>query len=731
MPLKLFANVAPEQVLAEIARVDTAIAAGETTRRCEASAASGEGAEILEAINRLIDNALAPVDALDGALRHMADEHDRGDIDVVIPAGQFRGKYGELAQGINDLVKAHIDVKKQAMACVKGISEGDFDTPMAQLPGKKAFINDTLETLRGNLKGLIGEMNHMAAEHDRGDIDVFVSAEKFPGDFGIVARGVNEMVAAHIDVKKKAMACVKEFGTGNFDAPMEKLPGKKAFINDIIETLRANLQGFISEMNYMSAEHDKGDIDVFVRADKFEGDFARMATGVNEMVAGHIAVKKKAMACVKEFGEGNFDAPLEQFPGKKAFINETVETLRTNLREITTEIQTLITASTEGRLSERGNEKRFVGDFAGLVRGINGMLDAILDPIGEGNRVLALASTGNLKEKVEIDCHGDHQKMKDAINSLVENLRTFAMNVGDASEHVAQGSNQLAISSEQLSEGATEQAASAEEASASMEQMAANIKQNADNAAQTEQIARQSSKDAELSGVAVEKAVAAMRTIAEKIGIVQEIARQTDLLALNAAVEAARAGEHGKGFAVVASEVRKLAERSQTSAAEISAVSTDTVKAAAEAGEMLTKLVPDIRRTAELVSEISAACREQDIGATQINEAIQQLDKVIQQNAGASETISTTSEELASQAEELQGSIAFFQLDTGNRLRAPASGRGKAAAGGVQAKPSAPARSGQAKPGSVADQQERAEGFALDMTTGGGDFDDFDFGRAA
>lgn len=641
MPLKLFANVAPEQVLAEITRVDTAIATGDTTRRCEASAASGEGAEILEAINRLIDNALAPVDALDGALRHMTDEHDRGDIDVVIPVGQFRGKYGEMAQGINDLVKAHIDVKKQAMACVKGISEGDFDTPMAQLPGKKAFINDTLETLRGNLKGLIGEMNHMAAEHDRGDIDVFVSAEKFPGDFGIVARGVNEMVAAHIDVKKKAMACVKEFG------------------------------------------------------------------------------------------EGNFDAPLEQFPGKKAFINETVETLRTNLREITTEIQMLITASTEGRLSERGNDKRFVGDFAALVRGINGMLDAILDPISEGNRVLALASTGNLKEKVQIDCHGDHQKMKDAINSLVENLRTFAMNVGDASEHVAQGSNQLAVSSEQLSEGATEQAASAEEASASMEQMAANIKQNADNAAQTEQIARQSSKDAELSGVAVEKAVAAMRTIAEKIGIVQEIARQTDLLALNAAVEAARAGEHGKGFAVVASEVRKLAERSQTSAAEISAVSTDTVKAAAEAGEMLTKLVPDIRRTAELVSEISAACREQDIGATQINEAIQQLDKVIQQNAGASETISTTSEELASQAEELQGSIAFFQLDTGNRLRAPAAGRSKAAAGGVQAKPSAPARTAQAKPGSVADQQERAEGFALDMTTGGGDFDDFDFGRAA
>ncbi|MEH3124207.1 MAG: methyl-accepting chemotaxis protein [Sphingomonas phyllosphaerae] len=358
--------------------------------------------------------------------------------------------------------------------------------------------------------------------------------------------------------------------------------------------------------------------------------------------------------------------------------------------------------------------------------------DEIKDLVDVVNRM-----TVNLRKSAALadaiaggDLTVDHQPLSDkdklghALVTMVERLRGVVGDASAAAQNVASGSQQLSSSSEQVSQGATEQAAAAEEASASMEQMAANIKQNADNASQTEKIARQSSQDAELSGEAVQKAVTAMRTIAEKIGIVQEIARQTDLLALNAAVEAARAGEHGRGFAVVAAEVRKLAERSQTAAGEISGMSSETVTAAAQAGEMLAKLVPDIRRTAELVAEISAACREQDIGASQINEAIQQLDKVTQQNASASDQISSTSEELASQAEELQENIAFFRVDGNDARTTTRKPAARPAAAVRKTKPVA-------RPTTVADQQARVRGFALDLANGGPDGEDLDFGRAA
>jgi methyl-accepting chemotaxis protein len=287
---------------------------------------------------------------------------------------------------------------------------------------------------------------------------------------------------------------------------------------------------------------------------------------------------------------------------------------------------------------------------------------SITGPVYKGVEFARKLAQGDLTAEVDVHQKDELGILAQALRDMVSKLREIVTEVQSASDNVASGSEELSASAEQLSQGATEQAASVEEVTSSMEEMGSNIRQNADNATQTEKIALKAAKDAEAGGKAVVQAVSAMKNIAEKISIVEEIARQTNLLALNAAIEAARAGEHGKGFAVVAAEVRKLAERSGTAAAEISELSSSTVNVADEAGQMLVKLVPDIQRTAELVQEISAASNEQNAGAEQINKALQQLDQVIQQNASASEEMASTSEELSSQAEQLQSSISFFHL---------------------------------------------------------------------
>ena len=380
-----------------------------------------------------------------------------------------------------------------------------------------------------------------------------------------------------------------------------------------------------------------------------------------------------------------------------------MKTMVGNITALIGSIDELAREAVLGKLQTRADASRHAGDFRRIVSGVNATLDAVVSPLNVAAEYVDRISKGDIpprisdsyagdfnaiknnlndlidamvkvthvsKEiaggnlKVAVTARSDHDELMKALAEMVKNLGEVVGDVHSATDNVANGSHEMSASSETVSQGATEQSSAIEEVSSSVEQMSANIKQNADNAAQTEKIANKAAADAIEGGNAVSQTVVAMKQIASKISIIGEISRQTNLLALNAAIEAARAGEHGKGFAVVASEVRKLAERSQKAAGEITDLSAASVAVAEKAGELLGRILPDVQKTAGLVQEITAASREQDTGAAQISKAIQQLNQVIQQNAAAAEEMAATSEELASQAGRLQSSIGFFQLGT-------------------------------------------------------------------
>lgn len=617
----------------------------------------------LGAVIRAIGQVKTAVQNVSADARMLAKSAAEGKLSARADASRHQGDFREIVQGVNETLDAVIAPLNVAADYVERIAKGDIPEKISTAyQGDFNAIKNNLNTCIDALNGLIADMGHMAREHDAGDIDVRIDEARFQGAYRAMAQGVNSMVFGHIAVKKKAMACIKEFGEGNFDAPLDAFPGKKKFINDTIEQVRGNLKLLIAEMNHMSAEHDAGDIDVRIDEARFRNDFQAMAHGVNTMVFGHIAVKKKAMACIKGFGEGNMDAPLEVFPGKKRFINDTIEQVRSNIKALVADANMLAAAAMDGQLATRADASQHQGDFRRIVEGVNQTLDNVVDPINDVRRVMAAMEGGDMTQTITAQYRGDFDALKQAINNTIARLADTIAQINAAGEALNSAAAQVSATAQSLSQSSSEQAASVEETSASVEQMTASINQNTENAKVTDNMATKSSSEAQEGGVAVKETVDAMKKIAGKIGIIDDIAYQTNLLALNAAIEAARAGEHGKGFAVVAAEVRKLAERSQVAAQEIGELASSSVGMAEQAGKLLDEMVPSIKKTSDLVQEIAAASEEQSSGVVQINAAMGQLNKATQQNASASEELAATAEEMGGQAGQLQDLMSFFQV---------------------------------------------------------------------
>jgi len=289
------------------------------------------------------------------------------------------------------------------------------------------------------LSAFAAEMKAMSEAHNAGDIDVVMSEEKFEGIYKTMAKGVNDMVNGHITVKKKAMACVAEFAKGNYDAELEKFPGKKAFINENIERLRANVKAFIADMEKMSKEHNAGDIDVVIPEDKFEGAYRTMAKGVNDMVQGHISVKKKAMACISEFSKGNLEAELEKFPGKKAFINENIERLRGAVKALITDADLLVKAAVEGKLATRADASKHQGDFRKIVQGVNDTLDAVIGPLNVAAKYVDQISKGDIPAKITDTYKGDFNEIKNNLNMCIDAVNGLVADAALLSKAAVEG----------------------------------------------------------------------------------------------------------------------------------------------------------------------------------------------------------------------------------------------------------------------------------------------------
>jgi methyl-accepting chemotaxis protein len=648
----------------------------------------------IDAVNSLVADAdLLTKAAIQGKLATRAD------------AGKHQGDLKKIVQGVNETLDAVIGPLNVAAEYMDRIAKGDIPNKITD------NYNGDFNEIKNNLNVCIDAINSLISDTDlltkaavQGKLATRADAGKHQGDYKKIVQGVNETLDAVIGPLNVAAEYVDRIAKG--DIPNKITDNYNGDFNEIKNNLNVCIDAvnsLITDTDLLTKAAVQGKLATRADAGKHQGDYKKIVQGINETLDAVIGPLNVAAEYVDRISKGDIPNKItDNYNGDFNEIKSNLNVCIDAVSSLVADAGMLTKAAVEGKLATRADANRHHGDYRKIVQGVNETLDAVIGPLNVAAEYVDRISKGDIPNKITDNSNGDFNEIKNnlnvlidsmneitsvaeeistgnlmvsakersgqdklmrALSSMIEGLKEVVENVKNSADSVSTGSKELSIGSTKISEGANKQAASAEEASSSMEQMTSNIKQNAENAMQTEKIALQSAQNAEIGGKAVSETVIAMKEIAGKISIIEEIARQTNLLALNAAIEAARAGEHGKGFAVVASEVRKLAERSQTAAGEINKLSATSVEVAENAGEMLSKLVPDIKKTAELVQEITAASNEQNAGASQINIAIQQLDQVIQLNVSASEELTSTAMSFTSQSEQLQNIMSFFTTD--------------------------------------------------------------------
>ncbi|WQI23106.1 methyl-accepting chemotaxis protein [Stenotrophomonas maltophilia] len=477
---------------------------------------------------------------------------------------------------------------------------------------------------------------------------------------------------------KQATAVAEGIAGGRLDSHIGPQPhDETGRLLEAMSGMQQQLHAVISGQREMARRHDAGELSYRIDASAFPGEYGLMVQETNALVGGHVQTLHDVLDVVQQYAVGDLSCDIARYPGEKAAMTTTVDTVKANLGRINAEIKQLASAAAAGDFSRRGDAQRFDHDFRLMLENLNAMMAVSDDNLGKLSQLLSAIAEGDLTARMHGDYQGVFARMRDDANTTVAQLTQIVGQIQASASSITLAAGEIASGNSDLSRRTEQQAANLEETAASMEELTSTVRQNAEHARQANQLAIGAHGVASQGGSVVGQVVTTMsaieassKKIAEIISVIDGIAFQTNILALNAAVEAARAGEQGRGFAVVASEVRTLAQRSAAAAKEIKGLIDDSVGKVAEgsslvhqAGSTMGEIVASVQRVTDIMAEISAASQEQSAGIEQVNQTVVQMDETTQQNAALVEEATAAARAMEDQAAQLADAVAIFRLD--------------------------------------------------------------------